>query len=111
MSLKFRLKGLAETFLDEITCPNCGVHGVDDEHFSTELTRVTYDGIIIVVQCKSCNEIFVPKAQRLGIVNSIELQEAVKRDSIETGEPVLPDIEAVRLNVEKLNAVRKWGMQ
>ena len=49
MALKFRLKGLAETFVDSITCPCCGVVGVDDQNFTTELTKVTYQGIIVVV--------------------------------------------------------------
>ena len=66
MALKFRLKGLAETFVDAITCPCCGVMGVDDQHFTTELTKVTYQGIIVVVQCRDCKEIFVPNSQKLG---------------------------------------------
>ena len=110
MSLKFRLKGLAETFVDEIACPNCGMHGVDDQNFSTDLTRVTFEGIIIVVQCKSCGEIFVPKAQRLGIIDSSELARAVKKDSLETGEPIMPGFESVCLNAEKLNAERKGDL-
>ncbi|MGI6525500.1 MAG: hypothetical protein ACOX2O_09480 [Bdellovibrionota bacterium] len=110
MSLKFKLRGLAETFIDEITCPSCGFHGTDDENFSTELTRVTYEGIIIVAQCKTCGEIFVPKTQRLGVINSVELQGAVRKDSLETGEPMMPNFEAVRLNAEKLNALRKGDL-
>ena len=50
MALKFRLRGLAETFIDEITCPCCGNVGNDDENFETEHTKVTYDGIIVVVK-------------------------------------------------------------
>ena len=110
MSLKFKLKGLAETFVDEITCPNCGFHGTDDENFSTELTRVSFEGIIIVVQCKICGEIFVPQAQRLGIINLSELQRAVEKDSIDTGEPILANLESVKLNAEKLNALRKGDL-
>lgn len=107
MALKFRLKGLAETFVDHITCPNCAAVGSDDENFSTELTKVTYDGIIVVVQCRHCNEIFVPITQRLGVLNPVELGKAVDKDHEETGEPLLAGIEAVRLNAEKLNALRK----
>ncbi len=110
MSLKFRLKGLAETFIDELTCPCCGVSGADDQYFATELTRVTFDGIIVVVQCKSCGEIFVPKTQRLGVLNPPALQAAVIKDSQGTGEPVMPNFEAVRLNAEKLNALRKGDL-
>jgi hypothetical protein len=33
MALKFRLKGLAETFVDTITCPCCSAVGVDDQNF------------------------------------------------------------------------------
>ena len=107
MALKFRLRGLAETFIDTIECPTCGVAGNDDENFSTEFSKVTLDGIVVVVQCKCCNEIFVPSAQRLGIISIEKLKEAVSKDSEETGEPVIPNLSTVRLSVEKLNAQRK----
>lgn len=107
MALKFRLRGLAETFIDEITCPCCGSVGRDDQNFETEHTRVTYEGIIVVVECRSCAEIFVPNSQRLGVINPDALRKAVEQDSFETGEPLVHDIHAVRLSVEKLNAERK----
>lgn len=107
MGLKFRLKGLAETFLEHITCPSCGMDGNDEEKFSTELTRVTMEGIVVVVQCRMCTEIFVPTMQRLGVLNIKELKKAVTKDSYESGEPLLGGIEAVRLNVERLNAMRR----
>jgi len=110
MALKFRLKGLAETFIDEIMCPCCGVVGIDDHYFTTELTKVTFDGIIVVVQCRSCGEIFVPETQRLGVLNPQELRYAVEKDSVDTGEPVVPNFRSVRLNVEKLNAERKGDL-
>jgi len=65
------------------------------------------DGIVVVVQCKCCSEIFVPAAQRLGIISIDKLKEAVSKDSTETGEPVIPNLAAVKLAVEKLNAQRK----
>jgi hypothetical protein len=110
MALKFRLKGLAETFIDRITCPCCGIVGNDDEHFATELTRVTFDGIIVVVQCKECAEIFVPDTQRLGVLDPLELKKAVEKDCRETGEPVMPNIKSVKLNAERLNAERKGSL-
>lgn len=110
MALKFRLKGLAETFVDSITCPGCGVTGVDDQNFTTELTKVTYQGIIVVVQCRSCKEIFVPETQRLGILDNLALRGAVEKDSVDSGEAILTGINAVRLSAEKLNAIRKGGM-
>lgn len=110
MALKFRLRGLAETFLDAIVCPCCGSQGNEDHNFTTELTKVTYDGIIVVVQCRVCNEIFVPKSQRLGVLNPEKLKEAVQKDSVDTGEPLMPNVNAVRLSVEKMNAQRKGGV-
>lgn len=107
MALKFRLKGLAETFIDEIMCPGCGMVGTDDTNFATDLTKVTLEGIIVVVQCRSCHEIFVPGTQRLGIINPLELRKAVDRDSQETGEAPITDLKAVRTTAEKLNAMRK----
>ena len=110
MALKFRLRGLAETFVDSITCPSCGCLGSDDQNFSTEFTKVTYEGIIVVVQCKSCNEIFVPNTQRLGVLDCAALKVAVEKDSRDSGESALAGLEAVRLSAEQLNAQRKGCM-
>ena len=111
MALKFRLRGLAETFIEGITCPGCGVNGNDDNQFATDHTRVTFDGIIVVVQCKGCNEIFVPREQRLGVISPKDLRDAVHKDSRETGEPILDSVAAVKLAVEKMNALRKGELQ
>ena len=110
MALKFRLRGLAETFVDTISCPCCGTIGSDDQNFSTEFTKVTYEGIIVVVQCKACNEIFVPNTQRLGILDTAALKVAVEKDSKDSGEAILAGLDAVRLSAEKLNAQRKGDM-
>lgn len=110
MGLKFRLSGLAETFIEEILCPTCGTTGTDESHFTTELTKVTFDGIVVVVQCRSCGEIFVPDTQHLGVVNPTGLKAAVKKDSVDTGEPLLANVQMVKLAAEKLNAQRKGGL-
>jgi hypothetical protein len=110
MALKFRLKGLAETFLESISCPACGVCGKDDELFSTGLTKVTFEGIVVVAQCKGCGEIFIPATQRFGIMNPLELKKAVEKDVSDSGEPPMLSIQAVKLNVEKLNALRKGDL-
>ncbi len=107
MALKFRLKGLAETFIDSIMCPGCGATGNDDQHFVTELTKVTYEGIVVVAQCRSCGEIFVPQTQRLGVLDPEKLKDAVDQDTVDTGEPLLPGFHAVKLSAERLNALRK----
>ena len=110
MALKFRLKGLAETFIDSISCPHCQTTGSDDQLFSTEYTKVTYDGIVVVVQCRSCGEIFVPDSQRLGVINPVELRRAVEKDAQENGEPPLLSLQAVRTSAERLNAQRKGDL-
>ena len=110
MALKFRLRGLAETFIDKVECPKCHTIGTDDEHFSTELSRVTFEGIVVVCQCRSCGEIFVPTAQRLGVVNSRRLHGAVERDSNDTGEPLMAALNDVVFHVEQLNASRKGDL-
>lgn len=110
MALRFRLRGLAETFLDEACCPDCGIRESDDRNFSTELTRVTFEGIIVVLQCRNCGEIFVPDGQRLGVLNPSELKVAVEKDSRETGEPLLSNQESVKLNVERMNATRRGAV-
>jgi len=111
VALKFRLKGLAETFIEEIICPSCKCRGSDDENFTTDHTKVTFDGIIVVVQCRACGEIFVPDTQRLGVLNPHELKKAVAQDSEDSGEPTHDGYKAVKLSVEKLNAQRKGEMQ
>ena len=107
MGLKFRLRGLAETFVDEIECPCCRAKGSDEDAFNTDFTRVSFEGIIVVAQCRACRQIFVPRAQRLGILNPGGLREAVLKDSEETGEPVYTGFEAVSFSAERLNALRR----
>ena len=108
MPLKFRLRGLAETFVDNISCPHCGHDGGEhgDNGFLTELTRVTFAGIIVVIQCENCSQVFIPEGQKLGIINSQRLRTAVEKDSDNTGQPALPDMKSVQLEVERLNAER-----
>mgnify|MGYP001218837222 CR=1 FL=1 len=107
MALRFRLRGLAETFIEEIQCPCCGCDGIDDQNFSTEHTKVTYEGIIIVLQCNECGEIFVPNNQKLGIIDQGELKSAVTKDHLKTGEPIYQSMHSVLIDAEKLNACRK----
>ena len=113
MPLRFRLHGLAETFVDTICCPGCGFQSEDeeDEAFSMEHTKVTYDGIIVVLECPECSHLFVPDDQRMGIIDASKLRDAVERDSDLTGQPILQTLEAVRLDVERLNEVRDDKVQ
>ena len=106
MLLKFRLHGLAETFLDDIRCPICGNDGGEggEEGFRTDLTRVTLDGIVVVIQCECCDYVFLPERQKLGIINHQKLRKAVEKDSVSTGQAILSGINAVRLEVERINA-------
>lgn len=108
MPLKFRLRGLAETFIDNIACPCCGHDGGDagDEGFRSDLSRVTFDGIVVVIQCNHCAYVFVPDGQRLGVINSSKLREAVTRDSENTGQPACSGLKEVRLDVERRNTVK-----
>lgn len=108
MGLKFRLKGLAETFLEKISCPRCGHDGGKDgdQGFKTDQTRVTYGGIVVVVECAMCGELFVPDGQRCGILNSHRLRSAVDKDSLKTGQPILSSLKDVRLDIERLKAER-----
>lgn len=112
MPLKFRLRGLAETFVDEIACPCCGHDGGEggDQGFLTEHTRVTYQGIIVVIECTICAHVFVPHEQRHGIINYKKLRSAVEKDSVNTGQPVLTDVGKVKLEVERINAERNKGI-
>ncbi len=113
MPLKFRLKGLAETFVENACCPMCHHDGADEgeQGFYTELTKVTYDGIVVVIQCPKCAYVFMPDGQRNGVINHARLRAAVERDSNTTGQPILPNREAVRNEVEKINAQRNDKVQ
>lgn len=113
MSLKFRLKGLAETFIDKIVCPACHHDGGEegDNDFYTELSRVTFDGIVAVIRCGVCNHIFVPSEQRLGVINPQRLRDAVEKDSLKTGQPIYQNKHAVVLDVERLNAAKRDKIQ
>lgn len=108
MPLKFRLKGLAETFVDHVVCPKCRHNGGDggDQGFGTELSKVTFEGIIAVIRCECCEHIFVPDNQKQGIVNSTKLRSAIKRDKRATGQPIYQNMKEVELEVERLNACR-----
>lgn len=107
MALRFRLRGLAETFLDCIRCPCCGKVGHDDHSFKTDRSRVTPEGIVVIAECEVCGEIFVPEAQRFGVVHVANLRAAVERDWEETGETKFTNVQEVRLNAERMNSERK----
>lgn len=106
MSLKFRLRGLAETFVDEIKCPCCGHDGGEngDQGFATTHTRVTFAGIVVVIECDICTYVFVPANQKHGIINFERLRSAVEKDSQNTGVPIFQDATFVKLEVERMNA-------
>jgi rubredoxin len=111
MSLKFRLRGLAETFVDSLVCPECGHEpSSDSESFKTEHTKVTLSGIVVVVQCSCCSHVYVPQEQKFGIINTHRLQAAVERDCENTGQQVYINKNCVELEVEKLNARRSCKM-
>lgn len=111
MALRFRLKGLAETVVDTITCPCCKTEGQDDEMFTTTMTKVTFQGIVVVLSCRVCGEIFVPESQRLGIINPKALSEAIHQDIKEIGEEHLRSLGSVRLETERVNAHRRNSVQ
>lgn len=108
MALKFRLKGLAETFVNEVTCPCCGtgVSNNKDNQLKTEYTKVTLSGIVVVVRCASCEHVFIPSGQKFGVINHSKLSDAVAKDSENTGQPIFKDVSSVLQEVERLNAAK-----
>lgn len=108
MPLKFRLRGLAETFIDRLICPKCGRDGGSsgDEGFETKHTKVTFDGIVVVANCQACNTVFVPNTQRMGILCFQRLRQAIEYDSKNTGLPIFCSIDDVRNEVEKINLAK-----
>lgn len=108
MALKFRLKGLAETFVEQVICPCCGHDGGEqgDEGFKTDSSKVTLEGIIVVISCEICGHFFLPEGQRVGIIDAKKLRHAIERDCATNGQPVYTNKEDVRLDVEKRNCER-----
>ena len=106
MALRFRLKGLAETFVEALKCPICGHDGGEDgdQGFATDHTRVTYQGIVVVISCERCSHVFLPDAQKNGVINPRRLREAVDRDCLVTGQKPFSGKEDVKIEVERLNA-------
>jgi hypothetical protein len=106
MALKFRLKGLAETFVEKVLCPCCGHDGGEqgDEGFRTDCSRVTYEGIIVVVGCEICGHYFLPDGQRVGIIDSRRLRTAIERDCENNGQPLFAGKDEVVLDVERRNS-------
>ncbi len=107
MALKFRLRGLCETLIEQVHCPRCGVSSADGESVTTDLSRVTFEGIVVVCKCRNCTEVFVPERQRMGVVNRKKLHEAVEKDAKDTGEPVFAQARDVKFHVEQLNASKR----
>ncbi|HMO02940.1 MAG TPA: hypothetical protein PKD37_07840 [Oligoflexia bacterium] len=102
MAIKFRLKGLAETFIDRIICPCCHQASEEDDLFAAELTKVTLEGIVVVTRCLTCGELFLPE-QRIGVIDPQALKMAVIEDAKEHDEPLLFGYRAVAELIAKNN--------
>ena len=109
MALRFKLKNLAETVIEEIKCPNCGQISNDEQMFSTELTRLTSDGIIVMAECRCCGEVFVPGGQKNGILDARTFRQVVQTEYLESDLPV-PTRYSVQLEAEKLTAIKRYGL-
>ena len=72
---------------------------------------MTLDGIVAVIECLLCGNIFVPEGQKLGVINNGRLRDAVENDSKVTGLPILEGLQEVSLDIEKLNAIRDDTLQ
>lgn len=110
MALKFRLRGLAETFIDELTCPNCRYCSDSENDFKTDDTKITESGIIIVAECNFCGEIFVPENQKVGVINPKLLSSALVTESVVKKLPPLKSFNDVKLKIEQMNAVRRGDL-
>ncbi|MCS6894465.1 MAG: hypothetical protein NZO16_07885 [Deltaproteobacteria bacterium] len=107
MALRFKLRRVAETYIDYIECPNCGYSSEEIDKFTTELTRVTFEGIVVVCRCGICGEIFLPANQRVGVISFKNLKELILRDSRKRGVAIYRNVRDVKIYVDYLNAVRR----
>lgn len=109
MALRFRLKNLAETVIEELKCPGCGLIANDEKLFSTDLTRLTVDGIVVIAECRCCGEVFVPIGQRTGIMDVRNFRQVIQN---EYGDSSLkaPSRLTMQMEAEKLNAIRRHGL-
>ena len=106
MPLTLRLRGLAETFVEELCCPNCGT-GEDpsaEENFDASLTIVTVDGIVAVLECRSCKHAFVPENQRRGIISSGKLRDSIAAEQLREGKDPVRTMHEAYLIAEMRNA-------
>jgi hypothetical protein len=110
MALKFKLRRVAETYLEFIQCPSCGTYSEDIDHFTSELTRVTFEGVVVVCRCTICGEIFIPPNQRIGVISFKNLKDLILRDARRRGSKIFRNIEDVKNYVEYLNAVRRGAI-
>jgi hypothetical protein len=109
VALRFKLKNLAETVIEELKCPGCGLIANDEQLFSTDLTRLTKDGIIVMAECRCCGEVFIPTGQRTGIMDVINFREVINREYSDESFPA-PSRNSMELEAEKLNAIRRYGL-
>ncbi|MEM4379949.1 MAG: hypothetical protein QXL01_04600 [Thermoplasmatales archaeon] len=107
MALRFKLRRVAETYVEEIECPCCGHYSEDIDGFTTELTRVTFQGIIVVCRCNVCGEIFLPFNQRVGVISFKNLKDLILRDARRRGVAIYRNLDDVLDYVNYLNAVRR----
>ncbi|MCS6961345.1 MAG: hypothetical protein NZT61_02425 [Deltaproteobacteria bacterium] len=107
MALRFKLKRIAETYIDYIECPSCGHYSEEIDKFTTELTRVTFEGIVVVCRCGICGEIFLPRNQRIGVISFKNLRDLILRDARKRAVAIYRNIEDVKIYANYLNAVRR----
>lgn len=80
MSVLYKLKGVAETRIEEVCCPRCEVSEDDiDDFFDIENIFPTFEGIIATVKCFSCGFYYIPE-QEIEIVDDRKLKIGVSKD-------------------------------
>jgi hypothetical protein len=109
MALRFKLKNIAETVIEELKCPGCGLIANDEKLFSTDMTRLTVDGIVVVAECRCCGEVFIPIGQRTGIMDVRNFREVIKSEYGHAKGPA-PSRQSMEMEAEKLNAIKRYGL-
>ena len=109
MALRFKLKNIAETVIEELKCPGCGLIANDEKLFSTDMTRLTVDGIVVCAECRCCGEVFIPIGQRTGIMDVRNFREVIKSEYGHTKRPA-PSRQSMEMEAEKLNAIKRYGL-
>lgn len=84
MGVRIRLKGLGQTIVHELYCPNCEISEDDTDLLDQLIVSTdavpTYEGIFATVKCHVCGFFYIPEHQDVEIIDDRELKLKILSD-------------------------------